>query len=222
MRELVQLLQQVFGQKLASVCTYGHTFKSSVSQGDEVLRTVAVLHEVDLESLRGFSQFGPRLGGKRLMAPLILTPDFIDASRDSFPLELLEIQQTQKTIFGTEYFASLVLENEHIRLQVERELKRLQMRMQQGLLAAAGHEPSIELLEMDIAEHALRTLMGLLWLKGHRESLQGDEVIAACEKLTSRALPGLRAGLNPAVEHGWKEFQALYHDIEALAAIANA
>jgi hypothetical protein len=221
-RELIQILQQLAGDGLAAVVAFGNILSRDFESGDALARTVAVFREVDLDVLRRFSEYGPNLGRNRITAPLIMTPQFIDASRDSFPLELLEIRQTHVILAGDDFFSNLELENEHIRLQCERELKRLQMRMQQGLLAAAGHEPSIEMLEMDISEHALRTLMGLLWLKGRRESMQGIEIVSACEKLTRAALTGLRAGMDHGVEHGWKQFQALYQDIEALAAIANA
>ena len=164
---------------------------------------------------------GVKFGKAGITAPLIMTPDYIKTSLDTFPLELIEIGQHHLTIFGDDYFNDLNFEDKHVRLQCERELKTILIGLRQGLLAAAGREKFIGALEVDIGEALLRTLRGMLWLKGDRAAKPSAEVLAEVEKIADRKLSGVRAALDASGHHGWDEFDKLYQDVEALGEIAN-
>ena len=83
-------------------------------------RSVVVLQTIDLEMLRALANEGAKLGKSNIAAPLIMTPDYIQASADTFPLEFIEIQQRHVCVFGSDYFESLVFDETYIRLQCER------------------------------------------------------------------------------------------------------
>ena len=76
-------------------------------------------------------------------------------------------------------------------------------------------------LVMDVGQHLLRTLRGLLWLKDQKEPLARDRVLAETERLTGGALPGVRGAIESSGAQGWEQFQALYADVEKLAAVAD-
>ena len=125
-------------------------------------------------------------------------------------------------LLGTEkFFEPLDFDNAHVRLQCERELKALLIGLRQGLLASAGEEKFIGVLEVEMGEALIRTLRGMLWLKGQRQAKPALEVVAEIEKLTKRDLPGLRTSLNAAAVHGWEQFESLYTDVAALAEAAD-
>ena len=146
----------------------------------------------------------------------------VEASLDTFPLELIEIQQFHLTLSGEDHFKDLEFDNKHVRWQCERELKTIQIGLRQGLLAAAGREKFIGALESDVGEGLMRTLRGLLWLKDQREAAPAGDVVAQAEKLIDRKLTGLRNAMDPNAHHGWNEFEVLYHDVEALQEFADA
>ena len=144
------------------------------------------------------------------------------AGKPRFPLELIEIHQMHVTIFGGDLFANLAFEDAHVRLQCERELKTILIGLRQGLLAAAGREKYVGALEMDVGEGLLRTLRGMLWLKGQKDGKPAVEVLAEIEKIVDRRLDGVRTALDPSAHHGWSEFESLYRDVEAVGEIVNA
>lgn len=186
------------------------------------IRNVLVLGDVDLTLLRRIGQKGAKFGKDHITAPIIMTPRFIEASLDTFPLELLEIHQAHITVFGDEHFDNLSFDDKNIRLQCERELKAMLVGMRQGLLASGGKDKFVGALELDVGEGLMRTLRGLLWLKGEREVKAAREVLASVEKLASRELLGVRSSIDQAAPHGWEQFELLYRDIEHLGAIADA
>ena len=211
--ELVSLLQSQFGPSFLGLTVYGEEPAGGETDGIE---TVMVLAEVDFAALRRLAEHGARLGRLGLAAPLAMTPEDIESSLDSFPLELLEIQQRHVTIHGTDYFASLPFQAADVRLQCEREFKRLQMRLRQGVLTASGQAEVFDAIFVELRRHLVRTLRGFLWLKGKKEYLAPAAVCQACEQVTGSELSGLRRLLgnerpSPAV------VDCLYQEISALA-----
>ena len=54
--------------------------------------------------------------------PLVFTPDGFAASVDAFPIELLDIQQSRRVLWGDDLLAEMRVHPEHLRLEIEREL----------------------------------------------------------------------------------------------------
>ena len=77
-------------------------------------------------------------------------------------------------------------------------------------------------VELDVAESLVRTMRGMLWLKGQKKSKNASEVVGDVEENIGRKMPGVRAALDVSGAHGWDQFQSLYRDVEALAKVADA
>jgi hypothetical protein len=216
------LVREIAGERAKALTLFGAATAGSFDPDRHTVSNVLVLDAVDLNVLRRLAEHGAKLGKARISAPLIMTPKYIRASLDTFPLELIEIHQNHLTLFGQDHFAGLSFEDTHVRLQCERELKAILIGLRQGLLAAAGRGKLLSELEVGAGEGLMRTLRGLLWLKGQREAKPAHEVLAEVEKITERKLPGIHTTLEPFANRGWTEFEALYRDVEALGEIANA
>ena len=222
LRSYAELVKELAGTNAKALTLFGAVATGSFDPGRHTARNVLVVDRVDLSMLRKLADQGTRLGKARIAAPLVMTPAYIKDSLDTFPLELIEIQQQHVTLFGDDHFVGLSFEDGHVRLQCERELKAILIGLRQGLLAAAGREKFIGALEMDVGEGLMRTLRGLLWLKGQKDAKPGSEVLTAAETIIERKLPGVRTALDPAAHHGWDEFESLYRDVETLGEITNA
>lgn len=222
MRHYAELICEIAGDNLRGLTAYGpvvgRTFDTTLMSAASAL----VLDHIDLGMLRRLAEHGADFGRRSITAPLIMTPDYIAKSLDTFPLELLEIHQHHATLFGQDHFATYDANPDDLRLQCEGELKRVLIRLRQGLLAAAGREDVLNALELDIGVQLLRTLRGWLWLKDRREPLPRDRVVSEAEHMLGRPLPGIRATIQTQGEHGWGAFQQLYADVEHLAGVTDA
>lgn len=226
MRQPIQhysdLVRQLAGSKALSLTVFAALAAGTFDKKLHTVRNVLVLSSVDLEMLRSLGEHGAKLGKARISAPLIMTPEYIKASLDTFPLELLEIQQCHITLFGEDHFDGLTFENTHIRHESERELKSILIGMRQGLLASTGREKFIGAIGVDATERLIRTLRGLLWLKGQKEGQPAQQVVSQAETVVGQTLIGVRTALNPNEHHGWDEFRILYKDVETLGNFADA
>jgi hypothetical protein len=222
-RGFADLLKSLCGEHALALTLIGSAASGESVRPTASIRSVLVLDAVDLDALRRISEQGLRFGKQNIAAPLIMTPPYIKASCDTFPLELLDICLNRCVVFGNDYFEDLSFENSDIRHQCERELKVLAISLRQGLLAAAGRQTIISEVVQDAQEGLLRVMRGMLWLKNQRDGLVGSRVVEEIEKLTDCKLHGVRAiksedNTTPSP----KEFDQLYRDVEALGAIADA
>lgn len=208
------------GAKLLGLTFYGRFAGDADAAGP--LRSVLVLDQVDLAMLHKLSERGPQFARLGIAAPLVMTPAYIAGSRDTFPLELLEIQQSRHTVLGRDEFAALTFQREHVRLQAERELKRALIRLRQDLLSCEGRDDLLSELVEDVAGMLLRTLRGVAWLKGHAQPLSRQALLGVIGQMASGPLPGLCEALRQKRVHDWDEFVALYRDVETLAAMIDA
>ena len=219
-RNLAELLLDSAGDNLLALAVFGAVLTGDFDPKRMPVRSVVVLKKMDLNLLDRLRSYGPRMGRQRLQAPLFMTEHYIDQSRDSFPVELLEIQRLNCTVLGQDCFESLEFSRGDVRLQCERELKANLISLRQGLLSA-HKDGLIGPLLAAAAEHLLRILRALLWLKEVECPSEAEKVITAAEGLLDWKLPGLRNCIAPPGKAGFKQLHQLYRDIEGLSKYVN-
>lgn len=220
-RRYVEIARKSLGWNLQSLTVFGRVLDGDFQPSRETADSVVILDHTEPTLMRDFAAHGPRLGKDGWAAPLVVTSRFIAASKDTFPLEFLEIQQHSVTVVGIDHFADLAFEESHIRLECERELKRLMVGLAQGLLASAGKERAAAPLEREAADILARTLRGVLWLSGARRPIRRVDLTRQVEEKLNRKFIGIHAALcDP--QPGWEEFDRLFRDVESLGEAVNA
>lgn len=220
-QQFAVMLHEHFGNSLLGLTAYGIVMTPGFDKSQHLVRTVAVLERIDLGALRDLSQPGAKFGRRGIAAPIIMSPSYIEDSRDVFPLEFLEISRRHATLWGQDFFGEIQIEAQDVRLQCEREIRTLLIGLRQGVLSLGGSEKRISKLEAAAAESLLRTLLGLLWCQGNGDVELETPLVAAAETLVDRNLPGIGAVLDVKADHGWPQLVALYEDLEALRDFAN-
>ena len=206
---------------MLSCAVHGAAAAGTIDLEQHAARTAVVFDAVDLETLRQLALDGPHWGAQHLAAPLVFTPDYLRASLDTFPLELLEIQQQHRMLFGDDHFAPLEFAPADVRLQCERELKVLLMAVQQGVLTSSGREENLQRLSEDLIERLVRTLRGIAWQHGVHEGRPAREVVAEVERLLATRLPGVAAAVQGLGGSPWQHYTNLYADVQRLGHYVN-
>jgi hypothetical protein len=193
--QLAARLGQAIPEQLKCVVLYGSAAAGDFVPGASNYNLLILLEPLTAAEL---DAMGPTIipwtrAGHPL--PLVFTPDGFMASTDVFPIELLDIQQSRRILWGPDLLAQMRVRPEHLRLQVERELtgKLLSLRGKY-LLTAGKRGASTELM--------LRSLSTILVLFRAALRLYQDEVPA--KKLD--ALHALREHVDFEVE----PFQRLF------------
>ncbi len=221
-RRYVEMVREDLGPSFSSLTMFGGALDSRFNPRSATAESVLVVQRVKPELLRRLANHGPKLGRLGIAAPLVMTGAYIRSSLDAFPLEMIEIQQRYVTVAGQDEFAELTFEAAHIRLQCERELKRVLAGLSHGLLASTGMEKAVAPLEREAGLILLRTLRGLLWLDGQKEFVDDPDVVQRIETKCKRKFPGVRSAIDPLTDLHWRDFDELYQDVQVLGESANA
>jgi hypothetical protein len=165
LRMLDLRLRAALGDNLRSLTVVGSSLTEDFQPGVSDINTVAVVDRYDLAALDAVAALVKPMSRQRLSPPLLMTPAYIERSRDVFGVEFLDFQLIHQTILGEDPFAALDVQKAGVRLQCERELKAMLVRLRQGYIASGGHHK----VTRDIIAASVKGLAPLvramLWLK---------------------------------------------------------
>ena len=117
-RQLAALLLEHLGRHVVSCGAYGGWLTGAGFHAGAPAHSVVVVDAVRLVELDRFAIEAARpLTRQKLAPPLCLTMQTLAQACDSYPLELLEIQQTGVALYGTWPFATLAFKPGDVRLQ---------------------------------------------------------------------------------------------------------
>ena len=136
-REVVEAARQAAGERLVSATLYGSAAMGTFHQDRSDLNVAFVLRGLDAETLQSLETANRVWRKKRLVRPLLLTPDTLAASLDTFPLEYTLIRAHHEALHGPDPFAALAVDRGSLRLQVERTLRTQSLALAWSYLDAA-------------------------------------------------------------------------------------
>ena len=126
--------------KLHSIYIVGSALTRDYDPKISDINSVLVLHEMDLKFLELVAPLGRKYGKKGIASPLFMTPAYINASCDVFPIEFLNIKLLHHALHGEDLFKDLNINHSDLRHQCERELKVKLIGLRQGYLSSAGDQ----------------------------------------------------------------------------------
>jgi len=216
--EFALTVRGVFGEHLKALVAFGGWVVDDPFFAEAPATSVLLTDRVDLVPLDKLARAGVHFGRRGVRAPLIMTREYIEASRDAFPLELLEIQQVHVTVYGDDPFCSLTFRPEDVRLQCERDLKSELIQMRQGLLAAAGRHRLLHEIALAATERTVRVLRGLLHLSDPEAPPRtAAEIVERASKFSGVALEKMATVVNGTERTSFEQFVQLYEELENLA-----
>jgi hypothetical protein len=174
LERLVAALRDACGDALCSVVLYGSAAASDFVQGASDVNLLVLLREVTPEALRRARRALAVWPADPVLQPLFLSPEELAASTDVFPIELSDMQERHRLLWGEDPLRDLRVEIADIRRQLESELRGKWLRLRQAYLRDSG-DPT-----------ALRSLL--------RESLSSFQALfAAALRLRGEAHPPRRS-----------------------------
>jgi hypothetical protein len=227
-RSFADKLIAELGDNLQSITVVGSSLTNDFKPGRSDTNTVLVLSKLTLESLKSVADMAKSMSKRKLSAPLLMTPTYIERSSDVFGIEFLDFQLTHKTIFGNDPFNSLNFDKRDVRLQCERELKATLIRLRQGYIAAAARKSLVRDILISATKGLAPLLRAMLWLKDlDREAEAESTIIKAAVEFSVNMDSLLRAGrwrhekIQLRKDEIENAFEAVYTTVEQLTQIVD-
>ena len=142
-KDFVNRLRAAAETNLISIILYGSAAAGDYVADHSDVNLLCVLRETSFASLQVLA---PAVGWWREQknrAPLVMGMEELRRSADVFSIELLDMRQSYRVLWGEDVLRTLVVPVKLHRVQLEYELREKTILLRQGLLVAAGNASAI-------------------------------------------------------------------------------
>ena len=177
-RLLLTRLHEDLHDDLLSLCVVGSALTGDFHPKYSDINTVLVVRRRSHRLLQLLAGYGKSMGKRKLCAPVLMTPEYIQQSLDVFGAEFLDFQFNHALVYGPNPFTELSFRKQDIRLQCERQFKAALIKLRQGYISALGKSKIVAGLLLECVSELAVLLRAMLWLKDTDRPL---EALAALE-----------------------------------------
>jgi len=176
-------VQAALCDRLLSLALYGSAAGEDwVAQRSDT-NVAIVVGRVTPEVLEALVPVVARRRGKRFSLPLVVDREYLEAARDTFPMELEDIRRQHRMLAGPDPFAGLGIDRAALRRQCEHEARGKLLRLRARFLDAAGRPAALEQLMVESLKSFLVVLRHLVRLRGGGDPQGYRDVLAAGARL---------------------------------------
>jgi predicted nucleotidyltransferase len=155
--EFADKMRAAAGTNLVSVILFGSAAEGEFHPDYSDLNLMCVLRDASLASLTKTAGVISWWRGKRHHPPLVLTAQELHASADVFSIELSDMKQRYRVLYGEDLLRDLAIPMALHRAQLEYELREKLLLLRQHLLLAAAEEKQL----WDVMLHSLTSFTTL-------------------------------------------------------------
>src|SRR5437773_1186141 len=138
--ELVKRLKEFAASNLECVILFGSAARGDFREGHSDLNVVCILRSLTVEELG-------RLAGvvkwwcveQKEPAPLFFTHEELREAADVFAIEILDMKQGRRVLYGEDVVAKIEVPTNLHRLQIERDMRTVLLKLRQHYLRAPGN-----------------------------------------------------------------------------------
>lgn len=181
--EFVSRTRQHAGENLQSVILFGSAANGEFHPDFSNVNLLCILRETSFAKLAALSPAVEWWAKRKHRAPLVMTHEELQRSADVFSIELLDMQQRHRVLYGDDVLSGLPIPMHLHRAQVEYELREKLILLRQNLLLVSSNKKSLwDLLLRSVPAFATLFKHALIAL-GHPAPSSKREAI---EKLASQ------------------------------------
>lgn len=165
------------GANLLSVILHGSAATNEEFHADySDLNVLCVMGELTSSAMRSVPPALSWWTGLNYPAPLFFTRNEIHASADVFPIEMLDIKERHRVLYGENIFRDLQVPMQLHRVQLEHELRTKLLFLRQHYMAVAGDQSRVAHLMLDSLSNFVALFRHALIAMGEKPPHRKGEV----------------------------------------------
>ena len=179
----VEDVRRLLGDDVVTVIVYGSAVTDEYIPGKSDINFLVVLTENGMQHIEVVQDHIRGWEKQHIGLPLFMTKNYIHASLDSFPIELLNIQSAYRVLHGEDMLELVKFSKDDLRLQCERELKGKLLQLRQGYIRTRGKASALRQLIADSVVAFASIFRALLFLRDTDvPASKTDAILAACRE----------------------------------------
>lgn len=155
--EFVKRMREAGGDNIESIILFGSAVSGDFHPGLSNLNLFCVLRDTSFEVLRALTPVAKWWDGQKQPPPLCLTHHELQRTVDVFTIELLDMQQHHRVLYGQDVLNDLKIPMDLHRVQVEYELREKLVLLRQHILLASESESRL----WELLQHSVSSLLTL-------------------------------------------------------------
>lgn len=189
-QEFVNRARESSGPNLEAIILFGSAVSGDFHPGLSDLNLFCVVRDTSFAALQKLAPVVAWWNGQKQPPPLCMTRRELERSTDVFTIELLDMIQSHRVLFGEDVIESLQISMNLHRVQVEYELREKLVLLRQHLLLADGKDSRLwDVILHSAASFATLFRHALIALAGSAPSHRKDAVDALAKHVGFDASP---------------------------------
>jgi nucleotidyltransferase-like protein len=182
--EFVRRLREAGGANVESVILFGSAATGDYHPGLSNLNVLCILGDSSFRSLQTLAPAAKWWDKQKQPPPLCMTRLELDRSTDVFTIELLDMKQHHRVLFGADLLSGLQILMDLHRVQVEYELREKLILLRQHILIADGNDSKLwDLMLRSVASFSTLFRHALIALGDSSKSTRREAVQALSQRL---------------------------------------
>ena len=184
-------VQRALGPELTGLVLYGSAAGEDWIAGRSDVNLAVVVRRVTIATLDALAPIVARWRSKGFALPLVVDVEWLDRSRDVFPMEIDDIRRQHRVLAGGDPFAALETGWSALRRECEQEARGKLLRLRALYLEHAATPAEVTRLLLESTKSFVILLRHALRLRGQSVPHRYAEVVDAGER-TFGPMPAIR------------------------------
>ena len=179
---LTETIQEVLGDQLLAVVLYGSSAAGDYIEGQSDFNLLVIAKEwrsSDLKAIHGTLSKWLKAGNP---APLCFTPKRFEDAADVFPMEMLDIIESHRVLYGNDPIKTIKVDLTHLRHQVEFELRSKLLKLRQTYLQLSKPDKNLGSLMVESLSSFQAVCRGALRLFSKKIPIDTFHVVVSSSK----------------------------------------
>ena len=164
-------------ENVVSIVLYGSATGKNFIPGKSDINLVVVFKDLQLLQLKNSLSVVSSGISKRITAPLFLSLSHIETSKDTFPIEFIEIKENNILVYGKDVFGGLNIDEANLRLFCKREIEGKLIRIRQAYLEIGLKKKGVEALMKKSLNSLIPVFRALLRQKTKKPSVDKEQIL---------------------------------------------
>jgi predicted nucleotidyltransferase len=173
---LVKLLE-IHKENIISVVLYGSATGKYFIPGKSDINLAVVFKDLGLKQLKDSLRVINSGISRKITAPLFLSLSHIETSKDTFPIEFIEIKENNILVYGKDVFSGLSVDETNLRLFCKKEIEGKLIRIRQAYLEIGLKKKGVERLMKESLNSLIPVFRALLRQKSQKPPVDKEQIL---------------------------------------------
>ncbi|MEC4673441.1 MAG: nucleotidyltransferase domain-containing protein [Nitrospirota bacterium] len=170
-------ITQQLGDAIQSIVLYGSLARGEYVSGRSNINLMVVMNQVSGDLLQCAGGVQRKWSKERVIAPLMFTPEELNASFDVFPLEFLDMNDHHVILDGPNPFTSCMINDQRLLTQCEQEIRGNLIRVRQRYVEGWGRIEAVHALLPISLTTLIPCFRGLYRQLGHSSNGTAEAIL---------------------------------------------